>query len=161
MADVYRFLKDIYSGAESYKCYTQSGISTGDMCQWDADSRLATNNYLASGSIFLGVSEERQPLASLGTTAVPLTGDRMRIKSQGLHKFISTNGETYSHLDPVAQSGTNRQAVTKLIATRMIGRVHLPDGSQVSGDGSLEVPVIIYGTMTNVGRGPSALTGDR
>lgn len=161
MADVYRFLKDTYDGRESYKCYTQSGISTGDLCQWDPDARLATNNFLASGSIFLGAAEGRQPLAGLGTATVPLTGDRIRIKGGGLHQLISTNGETYEHLQAVGQSTTDRQAVTRIYSTRMIGRVHLPDGTQISGDGSNQVPVILIGSMTNQGRGPSALAGDR
>jgi hypothetical protein len=149
MADVYRFKTDVYHGTENYKVYTQSGIDTGDMCQWDTGARLATANLLASGSIFLGVAESTQPLAGLGSTTVPLTGDVVRIKSQGVFEMKTTTGETYSHLEPVFQ-GADAQTVTKVSATRLIGRIHLPDGTQVTGAAGTSVKVRIFGSMTNV-----------
>lgn len=156
MANVYRFVKDVYNGIESYRVYTSSGMpSTGDMCQWDGTSRYATNALLASGAIFLGVAQETQPLVGLGTNTRPLTNDRIRIVSQGVHKFKTTNGETYSHNDPVYQ-GADAQTVSLVGATRIIGRVHLPDGSQVVGTGSNAVACRIFGSMTNNSTVPSS-----
>lgn len=164
MPNRYRTIKDVYEGSDSYRVYTQSGMDQGDICQWDADSRYATRNHLASGSIFLGVAEEAHPMASLGTTSVPLTQDRVRIKSQGLCEMKTTDGETYSHLDPVFQNvsdSTERQRVTRVSASRMIGRIHLPDGSQVTGTGNNSVNVRIFGSMTNCGNAPSSAAAAR
>jgi hypothetical protein len=160
MANVYRFLKDAFSGVESFAVYTQSGIEAGDQMQWDATARKATNNALASGSIFLGVCEDAQPVASLGTTASPLTGSRVRIKSQGIHFMKTTAGETYSHLDAVYQ-GADVQTVTKVSAGRLIGRVWLPDGTQVTGAAGTSVDVTVYGSMTNNSTVPSAADAAR
>jgi len=148
MANIYRFVKDTYFGLESYKVYTQSGVSQGDLMQWDAGSRLATNNVLASGSIFLGVAEGAQPLASLGTATVPLTGDRVRIKSNGIHLYTGTAAETYSHLDTIVQNSAVAGAMTisnAASSNRIIGRVHLPDGTQLTG--AVQVPINIFGAM--------------
>jgi len=110
MADVYRFVKDTFDGVESYAIYSASGINTGDMMQWDPVAGKAVNAALASGSIFLGVAEETNPLRSLGTPERPLTGGKIRIKSSGIFRFLTTNGETYSHLDAVFQ-GSDVQTV--------------------------------------------------
>ena len=146
MADIYRTIKDIFDGIESYAVYTSSGIDQGDLCVWDPDARLAVvmTTTTASGAIFLGVSEESQPLAGLGTATVPLTGDRIRIKGQGIFKFETTASETYNHLDPVFM-GANAQRVTLVGSTRMVGRVHLPDGTQVTGATGTSVEVRIVG----------------
>lgn len=160
MADVYRFVKDTYDGVESYAIYASSGVSQGDMMQWDAGSRLATNNLLASGSIFLGVAEERNPVASIGTSTAPLTGSRCRVKSSGVHFFKSTAGETYSHLDAVYQ-GADAQTVTKIGSTRIVGRVWLPDGTQVTGASTTSVNVLVYGSMTMNSTTPSSAAAAR
>lgn len=160
MANVYRFKKDVYDGLESYAIYTSSGVSQGDMVQWDPDSRKATVALLASGSIFLGVAQEANPLASLGTSAAPLTGGRCRVKSCGVHEFKTTNGQTYSHLDPVFQ-GADAQTVSLLGSTRLVGRVWLPDGTQVTGTGTNTVNCIIFGSMTQMSTVPTAVVAAR
>lgn len=157
----YRFLKDLYSGSEVYAIHAASGITVGDMMQWDTGSRVATPNTLASGSIYLGISEDTNPMAGLGTAARPLTGSRCRIKSNGVHEMTGTNGETYSHLDAVYQGATVQTVTSGPSAGRMVGRVWLPDGSQVTGTATAQVPVSIMGSQTNCGRAPSALAGDR
>src|ERR1035437_5269100 len=97
----YRVLgTDQFTGIESYAIATGSGINTGDMIQWDTGSRIATLMVAVSGAIFLGVAETCQPLVGLGTTTVPLTGNRLRVRGQGTHGMNSTSGDTYSHLDP-------------------------------------------------------------
>ncbi len=158
MANVYRFLKDTFGGNESYAISggvnTSYSVAAGDMMQWDATSRYATNALLASGSIFLGVSEDANPMASLGTSTQPLTGGRCRIKSDGIHAFKTTAGDVYSHLDPVYQ-GADAQTVTLTSATRLIGRVWLPGGTQVTAATGVTVPVRIYGAMTLQGRLPA------
>lgn len=159
MPNVKRFMKDVYDGIESYRVYSSSGINQGDMAQWDDSSRYMTTNLMASGSIFLGITEEANPLASLGTTTQPLTGGRIRVRSGGIHFLTTTNGETYSHLEPVYSRTAS--AVTKVSATRMVGRVHLPLGNQVVGDGTNTVDISIAGSMTNAFRAPSSATGDR
>lgn len=145
MADYYTFKKDTYYGYESYACYATSGIAQGDMLQWDSTSRRATNGVLGSGSIFLGIAEEANPVASL-----KLDIDRIRVKSNGVHDILTTNGETYSHLDPVFQGAAVNQ-VSLYGATVCIGRVHLPDGTQVTGTGTNRVPVRIFGSLTRDG----------
>ena len=156
MANVYRFIKDVFHGVESYKVYTSSGMpTTGDMCQWDGTSRVATNALLASGSIFLGVSQEVQPLAGLGTNTAPLTNDMIRIVSQGVHAFNTTSGQTYSHNDPVFQ-GADAQTVSLVGSTRLVGRVHLPDGTQVAGATGTKVNCRIFGSLTNNSTVPSS-----
>lgn len=160
MANVYRFVKDVYDGQESYKIYTASGVSEGDFMQWDPDSRLATNNLLASGSIFLGVAQDANPLAGLGTPTNPLTGGMCRIKSNGIHSMNTTSSEVYSHLDPVFE-GADAQTVSKVGSTRMVGRVWLPDGTQVTGASGTTVNVSVYGSMTNNSTVPSAATAAR
>jgi len=161
MADVYRNVKDIYEGSDAYKVYTQSGNDQGDMMQWDATSRLATNNAMASGAIFLGIAEDSQPLRSLGTATVPLTGDRCRIKAQGVFFFTTTNGETYNHLDAVFQGATVQTVTTSTGQERMIGRVHLPDGSQVTGNGTNTVNVRVLGNLALPSLLPSAADAAR
>lgn len=142
---VYRDLGiDMFTGTDSYAIATGSGINTGDMMQWDTGSRIATLMVAASGAIFLGVAQTSQPLAGLGTTSVPLTGDKCRIKGQGVHDMKSTTGETYSHLDPVFM-GADTQTVSKVGSSRMVGRVWLPDGTQVTGAAGTNVKVMIYG----------------
>ena len=160
MANVYRFLYNVFEGVDSYRIYTSSGISEGDMMQWDATARYATPMTTTSGAIFLGVSEEANPLVGLGTTTNPLTGGRCRIRSQGVHRFATTTGETYSHADPVYM-GANAQTVTLLGASNLVGSLHLPDGSQVTGATSATVQVRIFGSMTNVGVAPSSATSAR
>lgn len=164
MADFYRFLTDVFHGIESYAisggATSSATISTGDMMQWDATARYATNNTLGSGAIFLGVCDETNPLASLGTATRPLTGGRLRIRSQGVFAMKSTAGETYSHLDPVYQ-GADVGTVSAVSSTRMVGRVHLPDGTQVTGGTTARVPVRMFGSMTNCGVAPSSTTAAR
>lgn len=158
MADVYRSVKEVFDGYESYA--VASGVETGSMMQWDTGARVATPMTTASGAIFLGVSEESNPLNGLGTTAVPLTGNVSRIKSQGIFNMKTTSGETYSHLDAVFM-GADDQTVTKVGSGRMVGRIHLPGGSQVSGSSTTKVPVRILGSMTNCGIAPSSAPGAR
>lgn len=155
MANVYRTRKDIFDGIESYKVYTSSGMSTGSMAQWDSNARLATPMTTASGAIFLGINEDAQPLAGLGSSTNPLTGDRTRIKGQGIFEMKTTASEVYSHLDPVWM-GADDQTVTKLGASRMVGRVHLPDGSQVTGATGTTVMVRIIGNLGAASVLPSA-----
>lgn len=155
---VYRFVKDTGgsgAGLEAYAIYASSGINTGDMVQWDIAARVATANLLGSGSIFLGVSETTNPVVSLGTPSVPLTGGKITVKSQGVHFFKTTAAEIYSHLDPIYQ-GADVQTVSKAGSTRMIGRIWLPDGSQVTGATGTNVNVLVMGNMTNDSSAPSS-----
>lgn len=158
MANVYRNVKDVFAGIEAY--VIGSGIDQGDMCQWDAGARQATSNLLNSGSIFLGVSETAHPMAGLGTDANPLDGFLARIRSQGIFNMQTTTGEVYSHLDPVYQ-GAGKQVVSLVGSTRPVGRVHLPDGTQVTGATGTPVPVRMFGSMTNCGNAPSSATTAR
>lgn len=153
--DFYRFLYDVFPGIESYAIYSSSGVNEGDMMQWDTGSRVATNALLASGSIFLGISYETNPLASLGTTARPLTGSLCRIGSQGIFQMKTTTSEVYSHLDPVYQ-GADTQTISKVGSTKIIGRVHLPGGSTVTGAAETLCSVRILGNMTNLSCIPSS-----
>lgn len=157
MGHVYRFIKDIYDGREAFVVSGDaSSISQGDMCQWDPTSRYATNNLLGSGSIFLGISEDAFPLRGLGSSTNPLVpGNRIRIKSNGVHFMKTTNGETYSHGEALYQ-GADQQTVTKVSAGRPVARVWLPNGTQVVGTGSNTVHCIIFGSMTNNSMIPSA-----
>ena len=77
-----------------------------------------------------------------------------------MFQFKSTSGETYSHFDPVYQ-GADAQTVTLVSALGIIGRVHLPDGSQKTGATGTLVPVRIFGSMTNAGRAASSAAADR
>lgn len=149
MANIYRYLgvDPQFSGVAVYAISGGSTISTGDMCQWDTGSRIATSALLASGSIFLGVAESASPLAGLGTSSAPLTRNLVRIRSAGVHRFKSTTGETYSHMDAVYQ-GADAQTVSKVGATRMIGEVWYPDGTQVTGASGTEVNILVYGHGT-------------
>ncbi len=154
--NVYRDLGvDMFTGTESYAVATGSGINTGDLMQWDTGSRIATLMVAVSGAIFLGVAQSSQPLVGLGTSTVTLTGDKVRIKGQGVHSLKSTTGETYSHLDPVFM-GADTQTATKVGSSRVIGRVWLPDGTQVTGAAGTNVPVMIYGQQILPGVLPSA-----
>lgn len=154
--NVYRDLGiDQYTGSAAYAVATGSGINTGDMCQWDTGSRIATLMQAASGAIFLGVANSSQPLAGLGTVSVPLTNDRVTIKGQGVFDLKTTTGETYSHLDPVFM-GADQQTVSKVGSSRMVGRIWLPDGTQVTGAAGTNVHVMIYGQMALPSVLPSA-----
>lgn len=160
MANVDREIRDVFHGREIYAISgAATTISQGDMIQWDATSRIATNAVMASGAIFLGVCDSANPLASLGTSTQPLTGNRVRVLSQGIFNMKTTNGETYSHLDAVFPDGTDLQKVTLNSASRIVGRVHLPLGNQVVGTGSNTVPVRILGSMTQVSTIPSSAAG--
>lgn len=150
MANVYRTLKDIYDGVESYAVYSASGVETGSAMAWDPGARVAVpmTAITASGAIFLGVSEEAQPVAGLGSSSNPLTGNQLRIRGQGVCSMQTTSGEVYSHLDPV-WLGANSQTVS-LIAnqnTRFVGRAHLPLGNQVTGGVGVRVPIRILGNL--------------
>lgn len=161
MANVYRFLKDVFDGRDSYAVYTSSGVDQGMLMQWDTGSRKAVPMTANSGAIFLGVSEECQPLAGLGSSTRPLTGDRLRIVSQGLMRLPGTDGETYSHRDPVFM-GADASRITSVAGQqRIVGRVHLPDGSQVVAASGVTVPVIVLGSMTNNSTTPSSATSAR
>lgn len=161
MADRYRYLSDIFHGIDSYAVYTQSGIDQGQMMQWDSVARKAVNNAIISGSIFLGISEESQPLRSLGTATAPLTGDKVRIRSQGLMELATTASETYAHLDAV-YPGANPSTVTTVPSNnRIIARVHLPDGTTVTGGTGVIVPVKILGSMTNLSTIPTGAAGGK
>ena len=160
VANFYRNIKDVFDGVDLYNYYSSSGIVQGDFMQWDLVSRVATPGTTASGIVFLGVSEDASPMASLGTAARPLVaGGKMRIKSQGTFMMKTTSGETYSHLDAIFM-GADTQTVTKVSAGRMLGRVHLPDGTQVTGGSTARVTVRIFGSMTNCGNQPSSLAAD-
>ena len=148
MPDVYRFVKHVFDGTASYRVYSSSGIETGAMMQWDTTARYATPHTTASGNVFLGVSQETNPLAGLGTTSQPLTGGMIRILSQGVHNMLTTADETYVHRTPVFMGATTH-TVTTVSAGRLIGRVHLPDGSSITGATGTTVPVSILGDMTN------------
>lgn len=155
-SNVYRTLKDVYDGRESYAVYSSSGVPfVGDMCQWDPTALVATQMTTASGAIFLGVSEECQPLAGLGSNTNPLTGNMIRIVSQGLQSMNSTTGETYTHRVPVYM-GADPQTISVVGAGRIVGRVHLPDGSTITGAAGTRVPINICGSMTNGSAVPSA-----
>jgi hypothetical protein len=149
MADTFRFLKDLYDGYSAHKVYSASGIQTGQMMQWDAVARVAVPMNTTSGAIFLGVSEESQPLVGLGTPTVPLTGNMIRIKAGGTAAMLTTTGETYAHLDPVFVQSSDALAmtVTKSGASRVVGRVWLPDGSTVTGGTGTTVPVAMLGSQ--------------
>lgn len=159
MANFYRFLKDTFYGLEFYAISggtsSVGAISEGDMMQWDSVSGYATSNLLGSGSIFLGVSYDCNPMAGLGTAARPLTGGGARIGSQGIFQFKTTTGETYKHLTAVYQ-GADAQTVSTVGSTRIVGRVHLPDGTTVTGATSAMVTVRILGSMTNLSCIPSS-----
>ena len=155
MPDVYRFVKHAFDGTASYRVYSSSGIETGAMMQWDATARYATPMTTTSGAIFLGVSQETNPLVGLGTTSQPLTGGMIRILSQGVHDMNTTSGETYVHRTPVFM-GADTHTVTTISAGRLIGRVHLPDGSSVTGATGTKVAVRILGDMTNLSAVPVA-----
>lgn len=158
--NVYRKVKDTFDGKESYNIYATSGINQGDMCQWDPTALVATNNTLGSGSIFLGVAEDANPLAGLGTPTVNLTGNKCRIQSEGVHFFKTTTGETYVHLTPVYQ-GADQQTVSTVGATVFIGRCWLPDGSTVTGAAGTPVNVLIVGSQTKNSCIPSSATAAR
>jgi hypothetical protein len=157
-SNVMRFIYEVFgqgAGMESYKIYTSSGINQGDMMQWDPNARVATNALLASGSIFLGVSDDCNPMAGLGTASNPLTLGAARIKSSGIFVFKTTSGETYVHRTPVYQ-GADQQTISTVGSTRMIGRVHLPDGSSVTGAAGTSVNVNVMGDLTNNSLLPSS-----
>ena len=137
---IYRTIKRL-GGVESYNIYSASGINQGDMLQWDTGARLATNNLLASGSIFLGYAEEAVPVASLGTASRPLITS-CRVAFSCVAFFKTTSGDTYAHLDPVYQ-GADAQTVTKVGSTRPIGRAWLPDGTTVTGATGTNVTVYV------------------
>lgn len=161
MANVYRFVKDTYDGVESYACYTSSGISQGDMIQWDTGARKATPLTTASGAIFLGVSESAQPLAGLGSSTVSLTGDVVRVKSTGVHAMKTTMGETYVHLTPVFMGGDAQTVTNAGGQARLIGRCWVPGGQSITGASGVKVPVLIYGSMTNNSTAPQLADGAR
>ena len=154
--NVYRTLKEVYDGKESYAVYSSSGVPfVGDMCQWDPVALVALQMTTASGAIFLGVSEESQPLAGLGSNTNPLTGNMIRIVAQGIFSMNSTSGETYTHRVPVYM-GADAQTISTVGAGRIIGRVHLPDGSTITGASGTRVPINICGSMTNLSTVPTA-----
>lgn len=160
VANTYRNIKDVYDGVENYAYYTASGIVQGDFMQWDLGARVAVPLTAVSGAVFLGVCEDASPMASLGTAARPLlAGGVIRIKSQGIFSMKTTSGETYAHLDPIFM-GADTQTVTKVSSGRMLGRVHLPNGTTVAGSSTAVVNVRIFGSMTNCGSAPSSLSGD-
>ena len=161
MPDYYSTVKSLYDGYESYVINSSSGVFAGDMCQWDPGDRVATANALASGSSFLGVSEETNPMAGLGTTSRPLTGGFCRIKGEGVMNLRCTNGETYVHLQAVYQGATVQTVTTGPSANRMIGRVWLPDGTQVTGTTTNRVNVRIFGSQTLTGNCPSSADAAR
>ncbi len=155
-SNVYRTINDVFDGRDSYAVYSSSGIPfQGDLCQWDPAALVATQMTTGSGAIFLGVAEECQPLTGLGSNAAPLTGNRVRIVSQGLFFLNTTAGETYQHLTAVGV-GADPQTISTAIAGKMVGRVHLPLGNTVTGAAGTTVPVRIFGSMTNAGRLPSS-----
>ena len=159
MANFYRFLKDTYFGLDAYAISggltSTMSIAEGDMMQWDYTSKYSTNALLCSGSIFLGVTYDCNPMASLGTSTAPLTGGVVRIGSQGIFQMKTTSSEVYKHLDPVYQ-GADAQTVSLTGSTRIVGRVHLPGGSTVTGATGTFVPVRILGSMTNNSTVPSS-----
>ena len=151
MANYYSTIKSLFDGYESYAIHAASGIDTGDMMQWDTGSRVATPNALASGSIFLGVSEETNPMAGLGTAARPMTGGFCRIAGEGVQNLRCTDGETYVHLTAVYQGSTVQTVTTGPSANRMIGRVWLPNGTSVTGTTSNRVNIRIFGSQGTTG----------
>ncbi len=162
MADKMRFKFDVYDGNCNYAVYAASGMDCGDMVQWDTGARKATPMTTASGAIFLGVSQGTQPLRGIGVlgTGTALTGDVVRVKSNGVHNMKSTASEVYSHLDPVYM-GADAQTVSKVGSGRMIGRVWKPDGNQITGATGTDVPVSIYGSQTNNSTVPSSADAAR
>lgn len=143
MANVYRFDRDLGSVTPIEAFYVPSGASQGDMMQWDSSAKIATNNLLSSGSIFLGVCEDASPVAGIGTSTRTLTNNRLRVKmGQCVMRFKTTASETYVHRTVVYQ-GADAQTVSTVGATRAIGLVWLPDGSTVTGASGTEVTVLI------------------
>ena len=139
--NVYRFLRTL-DGVEQFVIYTTSGVSTGDMVQWDPGSRVATNNLLASGSIFLGVANDPNPAAGLGTASQPLNNGSIQVMMQGTFNFKTTTGETYVH-NTVVYQGADQQTITTNSASRGIGRVWLPQGTSITGASGVQCPVLI------------------
>lgn len=139
--NVYRFLRQL-DGVEQFKIYSASGINTGDMAQWDPNALVATNNLLASGSVFLGVFNDTNPAVGLGTASQPLTNGSAQVLMQGVFNFNTTASETYTHNTPVFQ-GADQQTVTTVSAGRMIGRAWLPQGTTVTGATGTQVSVLI------------------
>lgn len=151
-----RFSKDLYDGRSAYAVYTASGIEAGEMVQWDTGARKATPMTAASGAIFLGVNLSAHPVVSLGTASQPLDGSSILVKANGLFLMQSTQGEVYSHRDPLFIGGTT-QTVTKVgDQKRLIGRAWLPMGTQVTGASGVMVPTLLYGDQTQQGVLPSA-----
>ena len=70
--------------------------------------------------------------------------DQLSCFTTGVHELRSLDGETFSHGAEVFMSGTSTDTVTLLEDGAVtVGRVHLPDGREITGPD--RVPVVIDG----------------
>lgn len=117
-------------------------IEMGDMIQWDTSTKSAKQCTAAAADKFRGVCESEPIVSRLGETL-----DRIKIRSQGVHDFKTTGGDTYFEGDAVYM-GADPQTVTKTAGTSfLVGYVSLPPEEQAAGragGAGIEVPVNIY-----------------
>lgn len=92
-------------------------IYQGDALKWDGSAHAATKAG-PSATTFMGVSETKNPIATLGSPDLlgNLTNNKVNVITAGLIERIAEHAETLYGFDKLA-IGSNDQKVSKLWAT--------------------------------------------
>lgn len=118
-------------------------IGQGEMCAWDAtNQRVLRWNRSGANGDFIGVSRDAADgLEKLGNQPA-LQLKQLGVFTTGIHELVGTTGDTYSHGNPVFQSGTDTTKVTKTQAGGVqVGTIHNPLNLTLVG--AIRVPVLI------------------
>lgn len=125
----------------TFKSNPATTIKAGDMLMWDAATKVATPiTAVTEGSEFIGVSDDQNPIASLGDTI-----SKVRVGTHGIYKFKATNGETYVHGDALVVDGDAQTVRLQgaAAAADVIGFAYLPEVDSVVAGATTEIEVVI------------------
>ena len=148
MAEFYTYLGDLRPWGNgtpiAYKIVNTLELESGTFAAWDA-----TNGTLVkfirdgSGGKFAGVlAGSSTMIKSLGNQAA-LIPPKINVFTSGIHQMLGTAAETYTHGVLVYMNGTTANKITTVQGTGgvVVGSVHLPDGSTLTG--AVRVPILI------------------
>lgn len=140
MAQEHRYVKPADNA--QYKCLVAGPIDAGDVVKWDTSSLYALRQATGNAEKCVGVSMDTIPLPSRIDASDVV--DMIRVKQSGIFSFKTTAAETYEH-GLWVEVGADSQTI-KLTSTgaNKVGKVHLPDGTSVTGAAGTEVEVELF-----------------
>jgi len=133
----YNYTKKIYEHMV-FPIATTTAVNTGD-CVYIASYAALPCSTDANATYFAGVSNDTNPVVSLGDTLT-----KIRVNRHGVFEFNGTSGDTYHTGDAIYLNSTDAQTVTNQAGSHTIGVCVLNDGvTSLAYSSGAKVPVAI------------------